>query len=286
MDWLKAIQYTLNQIEQRISDPKLGVEVLADELFISPSHLQKAFTVLTHTTLSEYIRSRRLSLAATALREGRSILDTALQYGYETPESFAKAFKRFHGVTPSEAKAGTVTLVACPPLQVQLTLKGEEPMNYKLIEKPEFWLIGTGIEVPVEHSENSVMIPAFWDEVNTNGTLERLCRLPGMKELAGAGIMDYKDAKTFTYAAAGVFDSPVETTEFTTWTVSPQTWAVFESIGPMPGAIQEVWHRIFAEWFPATGFQHANAPELEVYPPGDVTSPDYRCEIWIPVVKK
>lgn len=286
MDWLKAIQYTLTQIEARISEPDLGIEILAGELFISPPHLQRAFSTLTQLSLSEYIRNRRLTLAAAALQEGQSIIETALQFGYETPESFTKAFKRFHGVTPSEAKAGNVALTAFPPLQIQLTLKGESPMNYKLIEKPGFTLVGTSIEVSTEHGENMVKIPAFWNEINQNGTMEKIIALPGIKELTGACIMDDLKATVFTYAAAGLFESPFEAPGFTTWTVGPQTWAIFEVVGQMPQSIQEVWQRIFAEWFPATGFEHANAPELEIYPPGDTTAPDYRCEIWIPVVKK
>lgn len=159
-------------------------------------------------------------------------------------------------------------------------------MNYKLTEKPGFTLVGTSIEVSTEHGENMVKIPAFWNEISQNGTMDKILSLPGIKELTGACIMDDPKATVFTYAAAGFFESPIEAPGFTSWNVGPQTWAVFEVVGQMPQAIQDVWQRIFAEWFPATGFEHANAPELEVYPPGDTTAPDYRCEIWIPVVKK
>lgn len=286
MDWLKAIQTVLSEIETRITDPALGIETLAQEQFITPAHLQRAFTTLTRMSLGEYIRNRRLSLAAAALQRGSSVIDTALDFGYETPEAFSKAFKRFHGVTPSEVRSGTAALTAAPPLQIQLILKGENPMNYKLVEKPGFTLVGTSIEVSTEHGENMVRIPAFWQEVGESGIIDRIMTLPGAKDCAGACIMDDITAKMFTYAACVVFEAPVETSEFSTWQVGPQTWAIFEVVGQMPQSIQEVWHRIFSEWFPATGFTHANAPELEIYPEGDATAPDYRCEIWIPVVKK
>ena len=287
MDWLNAIQHILTRIEENIQDPDLGIESLSNELFISAPHLQRAFSVLTQTSVSEYIRNRRLSLAATALHEGQSIIQTALQFGYESPEAFAKAFKRFHGVTPSEVKTKNVSLIAYPPLQIQITLKGEEPMNYTLVDKPGFTLIGTSIEVSTEHDENMKRIPAFWNEISQNGILEKITALPNIKEITGAGIMDCANATSFTYAAAGMFDTPTEAPpEFSKWEVGPQTWAIFEAVGTMPQAIQAVWLRIFSEWFPATGFEHANAPELEVYPPGDTTADDYRCEIWIPVIKK
>lgn len=285
MDWLKAIQTALAEIEDRIQDPTLGADTLARELYIAPAHLQRAFTTLTRMTLGEYIRNRRLTLAAAALQSGSSVLDTALAFGYETPEAFSKAFKRFHGATPSEVRSGTITLTAAPPLQIQLTLKGEHPMNYTLVEKPAMTLVGMSIEVSTEHGENMVKIPAFWQELNTTGALDAVMSLPGVTACAGACIMEDMNAKVFTYAACGVFEGPVPPSAFSTWAVGPQTWAVFEVIGQMPQSIQETWHRIFAEWFPATGFTHANAPELEIYPPGDAAAPDYRCEIWIPVIR-
>lgn len=159
-------------------------------------------------------------------------------------------------------------------------------MNYTLVEKPAFTLVGTSIEVSTEHGENTKRIPAFWQEVGASGIIDRIMELPGAKDCAGACIMDDISAKMFTYAACVVFDAPVEAPGFSTWQVGPHTWAVFEVVGQLPQSIQTVWHRIFAEWFPATGFTHANGPELEIYPEGDATAPDYRCEIWIPVVKK
>lgn len=286
MDWLKTIQQVLTHIEEQISEPSLSIEVLAKDLFVSASHLQRAFSILTNMTLSEYIRNRRMSLAANAIREGKSVIETALSFGYESPEAFSKAFKRFHGVTPSEAKSQSIQLIAFPPLQIQLTLKGDEPMNYKLVEKPAFTLVGTSIEVSTEEGENFKEIPKFWMELHQNGTIEKLSKIPSMQEITGACIMEDINAKTFTYAAAALLEKPLEISDFTTWEVAPNTWAVFECIGPMPNAIQTLWQRIFSEWFPATGFEHANAPELEIYPPGDMQADDYRCEIWIPVIKK
>lgn len=286
IDWLKAIAYVLQHIEQNLTDKSLNTEILSKELYISAPHLQRAFTILTGLSVSEYIRNRRLSASALALRDGQSVLETALQYGYESPEAFTKAFKRFHGVNPSEVKSPLVSLIAYPPLQIKLTLKGETPMNYTLVEKQEMTLIGTSIEVSTEHGENQIVIPKFWNQVNSDGRTAKIASLPNILQLTGACIMEDQAATTFTYAVAGLFEGKVESTEFSAWSVKPHTWAIFESIGPMPGAIQEVWQRIFSEWFPATGFEHAAGPELEIYPPGDVTSPQYRCEIWIPVVKK
>lgn len=289
MDWVGSIIKSLRLIESEISNEQLSPEWIASKLYMSTAHYQRAFSILTGITVSEYIRNRRLSLAAlNLLQYNQSVLDTALTFGYETPEAFAKAFKRFHGISPSDVKKGQVQLKAYPPLQLQISLKGEEAMNYTIVDKPSFNLVGKGIQVSTENNENFTKIPAFWGESTQNGLVDRLCNLKDMKEIVGACIMPVGEqtSKNFTYAIAAIAEPADNSTDLETWAVPANTWAVFESIGPMPNAIQDVWHRIFAEWFPATGFEHANAPELEIYPPGDAMAADYRCEIWIPVIKK
>jgi AraC family transcriptional regulator len=289
MDWVKNIVESLKIIEDELYTESLSANTISNQLFMSTAHYQRAFSILTGITVSEYIRNRRLSLAALALLQNdQKVLDTALNYGYETPEAFAKAFKRFHGVTPSDVKKGQVQLKAYPPLRLQIILKGEDAMNYTIVEKPSFKLIGKGIEVSNENGENFIEIPKFWGTCHQNGFVKQLCALKNFKELVGACIMPSGDAacKQFTYAIAAIAEQTPNQADFDTWDVPASTWAIFESIGPMPNAIQETWHRIFAEWFPATGFEHADAPELEVYPEGDSSSADYRCEIWIPIIKK
>lgn len=289
MDWVKNIIQSLAIIEAEMDSPQLSAETIAHSLYMSTAHYQRAFTILTGITVSEYIRNRRLSLAALALlQEDQSVLDTALNFGYETPEAFSKAFKRFHGASPSDVKRGLAKLRAFPPLQLQIILKGEEAMNYKLIEKPSFTLVGKGIQVSTENGENQIEIPKFWDRSNQDGLVERLCQLKNMTELTGACIMPSSDpaSRFFTYAIAAIADPPESGSDLETWTVPAHTWAVFDSVGPMPDAIQDVWKRIFSEWFPATGFEHADAPELEVYPEGDPNAADYVCQVWIPIVKK
>lgn len=161
-------------------------------------------------------------------------------------------------------------------------------MNYKIVDKPAFALIGKGIQVSTENNENTTRIPLFWNECHQTGLVEKLCSVKGFQDIVGACIMPVGEpvSKMFTYAVAAIGDSNEGLESLEAWPVPACTWAVFESVGPMPNAIQEVWHRIFAEWFPATGFEHADAPELEVYPLGDTSAADYRCEVWIPVVKK
>lgn len=289
MEWVTTIAKAIDLIETELLSDELTLARICKGATISESHLQRAFSMLTGMSISDYIRRRRLTLAAQELATSDvRVIDMAFKYHYETPEAFNKAFKRQHGISPIEARKPGVTLNACTRLTIEITLKGAPSMNYKLIEKEAFYLVGKSITTTAENGENMEKIPMFWAESESNGTIEKLCQIEGMKHLVGACLMDDLSGKTFEYGICSLIEGsiPVESDEFMTYAVSPQTWAVFECVGAMPHAIQKVWHQIFAEWFPATGYEHAMAPELEVYPPGDSSSEDYYCEIWIPIVKK
>jgi AraC family transcriptional regulator len=212
-------------------------------------------------------------------------LDLALKYGYETPESFAKAFRRVHGISPSEARHPGMKLKAFPRLSFQISLKGDQEMDYQMIDKAAFRVVGKSIRVSTEDGENLRRIPQFWDECHQDRTCKQLCRLAGKDEMFGICADFDREMKEMTYMIA--VTAPDSETEGMSERVIPAaTWAVFQSVGPMPDAIQKVWQRIFSEWFPATGYEHADAPELEVYPPMVGKPEDYRCEVWIPIIKK
>lgn len=158
-------------------------------------------------------------------------------------------------------------------------------MDYRIVNRDAFPVIGKSILVTCKDGEGFRRIPKFWEECHIDGTIERLYSLCPGKDILGVKMDMDQDKEQFTYAIA--VEGTVATLEkgLTTRDIPTSTWAVFTSIGPLPNAIQEVWLRIFQEWFPATGYQHANGPELEVCPPGDIGADDYRCEVWIPVVK-
>lgn len=286
MDWIRNIIDSLAYVEKHLDDPRLGPETISKHLHITTSHYQRAFLILTGMNVSEYVRNRRLSLAAQKLTiEKLTVLDTALSLGYESPEAFCKAFKRFHGVNPKDVKKCGMPLKAFPPLQLKIILKGDDPMDYRLVDHKPFTLIGKSIEVSTENNENTTRIPIFWAESHQEGLITALCELPECEAIAGACIMPDHTSKSFTYAIAAIVPDAIEDSALSQWPIGSHTWAVFDCVGPMPHAIQNVWQRIYSEWFPATGFEHAKGPELEIYPPGDTQSSDYRCEIWIPIIK-
>jgi AraC family transcriptional regulator len=218
---------------------------------------------------------------------GEKVIDVALKYDYESPEAFTKAFRRLHGINPSSAREAGAVLKAYPKLSFHISVKGDKDMNYKLIEKEAFKVIGKAKRINMRESENFNIVPEFWTECCSDGTYEKLCSLAGESIIYGI-CMDFSpenEAFTYMIAVKDNGNKQAEQSEFTSAVIPGVYWAVFESVGPMPGAIQDVCKRIFSEWFPATGYQHDEAPELEVYPMGDTGSPDYRCEYWVPIKK-
>lgn len=284
MEWLKRMMDAVDYMEEHMQD-SLNAAVIARIAYSSVFHFQRMFHMLTGNTVAEYIRKRRLTLAAQELASSKAkVIDVAIKYGYSTPESFSKAFRRVHGIAPSKARKQGAMLKAYPRISFQISLKGDKDMDYRIIEKEAFTVAGKGIQVTTKDGENFKRIPKFWEECCQNGFYEKLCGLTKDDNVLGICMNDF-DNEIFTYmvAANDVGKAPKDMTQVK---IPALTWAVFESVGAMPDAIQKVSKRIFGEWFPATSFEHADAPELEVYPPGDTSAKDYRCEVWMPVIKK
>ncbi|RSK29299.1 AraC family transcriptional regulator [Bacillus sp. HMF5848] len=277
---------SIDYLEKHLED-RLDIEQAAKEAYMSKFHYQRMFHMLTGITVAEYVRKRKLTLAAQELIVSKTkIIDLALKYGYETPESFSKAFRKLHGVSPSEARNHNTPLKAIPRLSFQIQIKGEEDMNYRIVEKDAFEVIGKTMRVSTVNGENFKRIPEFWQTCNSDGASEGL--MQDASDLGMLGIcMEFEmEQESFTYMIAVEKNNGLHSDNFVVKKIPSATWAVFEVIGPMPHAIQAVWKRIYGEWFPSTNYEHANAPEIEVYPSGDPTSENYKTEIWIPVVKK
>ncbi|MDR9853557.1 GyrI-like domain-containing protein [Paenibacillus sp. VCA1] len=159
-------------------------------------------------------------------------------------------------------------------------------MDYRIVEKGAFTVTGKIREVSTQDGSNLREIPAFWQECAQDGTAMKLEALNEGGEMYGI-CMDFTGEGRFNYMIGVEAAAGAEGTEgLASREIPALNWAVFTSTGPMPGAIQQVWQQIYSDWFPSSGYEHAAGPEMEVYPPGDTTSPEYRCEVWIPVVKK
>jgi AraC family transcriptional regulator len=285
MGWVESLQRAIDYMEEHLLE-ELSIEDIAKQAHVSEFHFQRTFNILTDISVGEYLRRRRLTLAAQELSNtGSRILDIALKYGYDTPEAFSKAFRRQHGLTPSQARNHIGKLKSYNRLTIQVTLKGEDPMNYKIVERESFHVVGVKREFSCVNDENQTEIPKMWDDVHADGTNDLLFSLNNGKIKGVLGVcVDKRDkhAQVMDYWIATEHDGSTPK-GLLILTLPASKWCVFEVHGPMPDAIQKVWKQIFTEWFPSSHYEHAGTPDLEVYGPGDPWGPDYYSEIWIPL---
>jgi AraC family transcriptional regulator len=283
MDWLKRMNKVLEYIEDHLRDEIDGYEI-QNISCTSGDLFSRMFSHLTGIPLSEYIRKRRLSDAAMRLSEGNeSITEIALDYGYDSPDAFTFAFKKQHGITPSQAKKKNVRLTTYPKLSFQITMKGHESMIYRIVEKEAFQVVGSSIMTTQERNMNLQEIPKFWARIHETKDAQKLCSHAADENMLGI-CYDGKPDGTFSYMIGVVSNERPE--GFEVLTIPKATWAVFESIGPLPKAIQDVWTDIFQNFLPSSDYEHAPLPDFELYPDGDTGSKNYHCEVWIPIQKK
>ena len=284
MDWLEAMNEAIDYLEDNLLEP-LDIEGAARRALASSVHFHRMYHAITGVTVAEYVRRRRLTLAAQEVLGGAKVLDTALKYGYETPEAFSKAFRKLHGISPSAARRSGARLTAYPKLSFHISIRGDKDMNYKIVEKEAFSIIGKAKRISMVEGENFKLVPLFWNECMQDGSCEWLQARAGGHGLFGVGLNCNKEETDFTYMIAVRYSGGEIPSGYVKEEVPTATWAVFEAVGALPDAVQELLKRIFSEWLPGTGYKLACAPELEVYYPGDIKSPEYRCEIWIPICK-
>jgi len=292
MEWSDRMNAAIDYIEKNLAG-EIDFNEAAKRAFCSAFHFQRIFFAVNGLTPAEYARRRRLTLAATELTSGNSrVIDIALKYGYDSPDAFTRAFRNLHGVTPMAARQPGVQLVAFPRVSFHIVLKGGDDMDYRIIEKPAFDVIGKSRKFTTVNGENFIKIPQFWDEFVQNKYYESLMKLTQGKTgpVTGADSLGVcigeGGTEEFTYAIGVEKPDKTIPVGFEVIHIPAATWAIFESIGPMPKAIQDVTVGIFQEWFPSTGYEHDAKPELEVYLPGDPDKPDYRCQVWVPIVDK
>ncbi|NFI93386.1 AraC family transcriptional regulator [Clostridium botulinum] len=282
MEWLDSMNKAVEYIEDNITE-KLDIEKVAKIALSSPFHFQRMYHVITGVTIAEYVRRRRLTLAAQDIISGEKIINVAYTYGYETPEAFTKAFRRMYGMSPSAAREPEANLKAYPKLSFHISIKGDKDMNYKIVEKESFRVVGKQTRITMVDGENFEQVPEFWNNCMKDGSYNWICSKVGKLGVLGICKDFGKDEFNYMIGVEEIKDSIPK--GYVSATIPAATWAIFESSGALPDAIQDLTRRIFTEWLPSTGYEHACAPELEIYPEGDIYSSDYKCEIWIPIKK-
>ena len=285
MSLMKSMQKAIDFLEnQLLSD--LTIRDIAAQAHMSPYHFQRTFYILTDLTVMDYIRRRRLTKAAHELyNSDAKIIDLAYKYGYDTPESFTKAFRKQHGMSPSQARKGLGSLQSFNRLVIQVHLKGAEPMKYKLIKREAFKAIGFKYSLPCDgEMAPSADIAELWEKAAQNGTVPRLLAMNSGEINGLMGItVDFSQVSNeieYWIAAENNHDEPDGLSRLV---IPASNWAVFEVTGPYNTALPQAWKQIHSEWFPSNDYEHSGAPSIEVYKSADSTSADAKSEIWVPI---
>lgn len=285
MNWIESISVAIKYIENNLEDD-LQIENIANKAYISPFYFQKAFSLLCGFTVGEYIRNRRLANAGNdLLTTNERIIDIAMKYGYDSPDSFTKAFTRFHGSTPTAVRKNGQTIKSFAPLKLKFLLEGGYIMDYRIIEKDAFKVVGIAKMVNSETAFKD--IPEFWAQHYQMGKGKYICGMYGVC------IEGSTNTSEFEYLIADDYDETKNLSdEFEIFEIAKHTWAVFPCIGPMPKALQSVNKKIFSEWLPscadyeiAGGYNIEYYTDLRNYEKGNQDE-KYYSEIWIPIKKK
>ncbi|MEM1486312.1 AraC family transcriptional regulator [Oscillospiraceae bacterium PP1C4] len=285
MEWLERLNEALDYTERNL-DGDIDYAQAAKIACCSTFHFQRMFSYIAGVPLSEYIRRRRMTTAAFDLQNGGKVLDVALKYGYESPTSFNRAFQSVHGISPSAAQKEGATLKAFPRISFKITIKGEAEMDYRIEKKDTFRIVGVSEPIEKDMEKNNQTIPMFWQRAAQTGIIERLCGLMDQAPMGILGLSACMGGDDWTYYIAVASDKalPADVPELVEYTVPACTWAVFTGAGVMPLAIQDLQKRMITEWLPTSGYEYADAPDIEVYLNADPVNSQF--EVWLPVVKK
>lgn len=289
LDWIASLQNAIDYMEAHLTET-LDYAEIAKQAYSSSFHFQRIFGILCGYTLGEYIRNRRLTLAGGELAASEiKVIDIALKYGYDSPESFSRAFTRFHGITPSQARTQAASLKSFSRLSVKLVIEGGTVMDYRIEKKGVIPVIAqkkrfSGGAIGKEQ------IHAMWNTFWKDGTTTTLASYVKPEQVFGDALLgicyDNPDAGDFDYAIGAVYSGGAVADGLSLEEIPANTWAIFPCVGRMPEAFQELWKKIYTEFFSTSEYQPSGGMCLEVYPSANITSKDYACEFWLSVAKK
>ncbi|MDE7358029.1 MAG: AraC family transcriptional regulator [Lachnospiraceae bacterium] len=284
MDWTEAVREAVSYVEKHITEDITMYDV-ADHVHVSPFYFHKGFSILCGYSITEYIRNRRLALAGQELlAEDITVMELAMKYGYDSPDSFTKAFTRFHGHSPSVVRRDKTMLKAFAPLKLTISLKGGYAMDYRITKKEAFTVLAVSKEFDYQNAKQD--IPSFWQEHYASGNGKHVCGMFGIN------IDPQMGNESFEYLIADIYNPSKDIPEgFTVKTIPAFTWAVFPCKGALPQSLQGVNTRIFSEWLPALhGYEFAAGYCVEMYDapdkyPNGTSDENYYTEIWLPIKK-
>lgn len=286
---IERIQQAIQFMEEHICEDITYADA-AKSVHMSNYNFHRMFSFVVGMTAGEYLRSRRLTLAAQELQAGDlSVIDAAYKYGYETPESFSKAFTKFHGSSPRQVKRKGAQLHLFSPLVIKIKLEGGNVMDYRMEQRGSQRFLALVKAFPNEIIEEpgNHDIPDFWTECGGSGKLEALQKLcpAGKRDLYGL-CGSIADGRTHFKYGIGILmdgDAPEDYLKngYSLWETEPADYAVFKCKGTDAECIGEVWSKFYKEFVPQTGYSQTDGADYELY--FENGEPGVFCELWIPV---
>lgn len=285
MEWTEVVRDAVCFIEKHITE-EITMYDVAKHVNVSPFYFHKGFSILCGYSITEYIRNRRLALAGEELLTSDiTVMELAMKYGYDSPDSFTRAFTRFHGHSPSAVRRNKTMIKAFAPLKLTISLKGGYTMDYRITKKEAFTVLGASKEFCYENAKRD--IPLYWQEHYASGKGKYVCGMFGIN------IDPQMGNDRFEYLIADIYNPSVDIPEgYVVKMIPAFTWAVFPCRGVLSQTMQDVNTRIFSEWLPALqDYEFAAGYCIEMYDapdkyPKGTEDENYYAEIWIPIKKK
>lgn len=292
---IQLIQQAIRYMEEHIYED-INYTDVATSIHMSNYNFHRTFSFIAGMTANEYIRNRRLTLAAQELQStGLSVIDAAYKYGYESPESFSKAFTRFHGSTPKQAKKLGAKLHLFSPLVIKIITEGGSIMNYRMEHRQaqQFLALVRAFPNEIINDDNDHSIPDFWTACFDKNLIEPMKQLrkEGKRDIFGLCSPAKENGTHFDYGIGIIMDEDTDAggakkllnNGYTLWKAEPADYAVFKCIGTDKGCISETWAKFYKEFSPQTGYVQTDDTDLEIY--FENGEKGLFCELWVPVKK-
>ena len=285
MDFIQGMNRAIQYIEEHLTE-SVDENAVVECTGYSYAYFQRVFSCIAGVSVAEYVRKRRMTLAAMDLKEKQErIIDVALKYGYDSADAFSRAFTAFHGITPTMAKENDANIKSFSPIRFQLTVDGTKETKYRLEKRETMRVAGIirHFQAPEQGPED---VGPFWNELFANGMYEKLVEISNGQPAGVHGFMHVLNDTQVDYMIGTVTDKEIP--EGMVEQIIPTSlWAIFEQTGSVQDSMTDVWKQIFEEWLPATEYEHAGTTEIECFCHcGDRRKSDFKYEIWIPVRKK
>lgn len=277
MKWIDRLNGCIEYIEDNLEED-INPERLCEIALLSRLYFFKLFEAACGISCANYIKNRRMTKAVSKLKTGMKVIDAAFLYGYASSESFSRAFKEFHGVSPSEVFSSTAQFKSYPKLVFQIKIKGAEYMVYSVETKKEFTLAGKSVVVN-ENGGNCTDMSGLWSELSENGCVAQLAELGEDHKVYGACFPVDKNAMSFRYAVTAIRAGGAGLPEgLESFPVKEGRWAIFPAKGKIPDVVATLWDGILSEWLPSHDFEIDPArPDMENYLEGGA-------EVWLPIL--